>query len=167
MINNSVVCWSESIRLVAWNKANQEGVVHLFLKCFRHLRGKRPINKRHTRAWPDKRYHLENIQRLASQNPITNLKVRLKTGTSIGFHCWLCSKHLQWNLTRSTIWLAKSDLKREVTYYRCHGLSLSRSNLQLPRYWPISRWHRSRNAHVISVKVQAWRRRSIWLVSRH
>ena len=33
---------------------------------------------------------------------------------------------------------------------RCHGLSLSRSTLQLTRYWPISRSHRGRNAHVIS-----------------
>ena len=29
--------------------------------------------------------------------------------------------------------------------YRCHGLSLSGSTLQLPHYWPINRSHRSRN----------------------
>ena len=30
-----------------------------------------------------------------------------------------------------------------LNLHRCHDLSLSGSNLQLPRYWPISRSHRS------------------------
>ena len=36
----------------------------------------------------------------------------------------------------------------------CSGLS--GSTLRLSRYWPISRSHRSRNAHMINVKVQPW-----------
>ena len=46
---------------------------------------------------------------------------------------------------------------------RCHGLSLSGSTLQVPRHWPLSWSYRSRNVHVIRLKVQPWARWSMWV----
>ena len=46
-----------------------------------------------------------------------------------------------------------------IIRFRCHGWSLNGSTLQWLCYWPISRSHRSRNAHVIGVKVPPWSRR--------
>ena len=76
--------------------------------------------------------------------------VELESESFIRFRFQSSIFHLRFRFTSDYSVSGSTQIRYRLIQFRfgCHGLSLSGSILQLLRYWPISRSHRSRNASV-------------------